>query len=130
MKKGPAKLSQVFLLVREMRLELTRISPYAPQTYAFTISPSPRRSVLYAPFHGMATKNKKNASHLLYQLIHSKMHNPMTSPSDPKSSDDIINYIEKESYYIPSEFPIKVTLRSKNDLDGAHNEKACRVGKP
>ena len=41
--KSPTRLCQghSFTVVREMRFELTRVAPYAPQTYASTCSATP-----------------------------------------------------------------------------------------
>ena len=41
MKKSPASARLYFLVVRGMRFELTRVAPYAPQTYASTNSATP-----------------------------------------------------------------------------------------
>jgi len=54
------------------------------------------------------------------------IYDPMTDPKNPSLSDEIINHIEKESYYIPTDYPIRVVLHSSKDLDEADIEKKLK----
>lgn len=54
------------------------------------------------------------------------VYNPLTNPQDPDLSEDIINYIDKESYFIPTEYPIRVIIHSTNNLDDKEIEKKLK----
>ncbi len=50
------------------------------------------------------------------------IYNPLTDPERPELADEIIDFIDSESYYIPTEYPIKVVLHSEDDLDESYIE--------
>ena len=49
------RIAFIFRLVRETRIELARVAPYAPQTYASTISATPAAF----PIIGMTRSERK-----------------------------------------------------------------------
>lgn len=42
--------------------------------------------------------------------------NSFSDPSSPDISEEIFNYIEKESYYIPIEYKLRIVIHSEEDL--------------
>lgn len=42
---------------------------------------------------------------------------PYSDPNAPELSEDFINYIEKQAYYIPVDYPLQVTLHSTEKID-------------
>ncbi|MCQ2799950.1 MAG: hypothetical protein MJ228_04255 [Bacilli bacterium] len=59
-------------------------------------------------------------------LDSSQIYNRLTNPLDPELSDEIISYIDKEAYFIPAEYPIRVILHSNEELDEAKIEKKLK----
>lgn len=42
---------------------------------------------------------------------------PYSDPNNPELSEDFINYIENQAYYIPVDYPLQVTLHSSEKID-------------
>lgn len=55
-----------------------------------------------------------------------QLFDPLTNPENPEISQDIIQLIERESNYIPIEYPIRVRFHSSDNLDKEYVEKKLK----
>jgi len=54
------------------------------------------------------------------------LYNPLSNPNNPDLSEEIFEYIEKESYFIPVDYPLRVIIHSSMDLDNAKIEEKLK----
>lgn len=66
--------------------------------------------------------DENGVAHINVYVTKETIYNPLTNPENPDISDDIINYIDKESYFIPTDYPIEIDVHSEDELDEKHIE--------
>lgn len=66
--------------------------------------------------------DENGVAHIHVYVDKNTIYNPLTNPSSPDISDDIIDYIDSESHFIPAEYPMEIDIHSNDDLDEKYVE--------